>query len=323
VNTEEVMVPQSNIQDMTEQDLINLRRTIYLVIMSSVDFQECCHKLLKLNIREGQQLELCNMLLECCMQERTYLRFYGLAAQRLCQVAEVFQFMLQEVFTTQYETLHRLEVNKLRNAAKFFSHLLHTDSIRWSCLQGVLLTEDETTSASRIFIKILMQDIAENLGVEQFAKKLREDDEIRPYLGGLFPRDSVENARFAINFFTSIGLGALTDELRAFMKDAPKKILEQKYAELLAQAKAAQEESSSSSSSNSSSGDSSDSDDDSDMQSSGSSSSADNSEAVKQKKDCLMKEINQINPERLKRLLANDEDDQVGSAQASRVVQPR
>lgn len=65
---------------MTEQDLINLRRTIYLVIMSSVDFQECCHKLLKLNIREGQQLELCNMLLECCMQERTYLRFYGLAA---------------------------------------------------------------------------------------------------------------------------------------------------------------------------------------------------------------------------------------------------
>ena len=44
---------QNQIQDMTEKDLINLRRTIYLVIMSSVDFQECCHKLLKLNIREN------------------------------------------------------------------------------------------------------------------------------------------------------------------------------------------------------------------------------------------------------------------------------
>ena len=38
---------------MTEKDLLNLRRTIYLVIMNSVDFEECCHKLLKLNIREN------------------------------------------------------------------------------------------------------------------------------------------------------------------------------------------------------------------------------------------------------------------------------
>ena len=29
---------QNKIEDMTEKDLINLRRTIYLVIMSSVDF---------------------------------------------------------------------------------------------------------------------------------------------------------------------------------------------------------------------------------------------------------------------------------------------
>ena len=35
-----------------EKDLINLRRTIYLVVMSSVDYNECCHKLLKLLIRE-------------------------------------------------------------------------------------------------------------------------------------------------------------------------------------------------------------------------------------------------------------------------------
>ena len=78
--------------------------------------------------------------------------------------------------------------------------------------------------------------MSENLGVTALAKKLREDEDIRPFLGGLFPRDTVENARFAINFFTSIGLGALTEELREFIKDAPKLMLEQKYAELLAQA---------------------------------------------------------------------------------------
>ena len=39
----------NQILDFTETDLINLRRTIYLTIISSIDYQECAHKLLKLN----------------------------------------------------------------------------------------------------------------------------------------------------------------------------------------------------------------------------------------------------------------------------------
>lgn len=69
---------------MTEQDLINLRRSIYLTIMSSAAFEECAHKLAKLNIPDGHEMELCNMLVECCSQERTYLRYYGLLGQRFC-----------------------------------------------------------------------------------------------------------------------------------------------------------------------------------------------------------------------------------------------
>ena len=37
----------------------------------------------------------------------------------------------QNMFREQYETIHRLETNKLRNVAKFFAHLLHTDAISW------------------------------------------------------------------------------------------------------------------------------------------------------------------------------------------------
>lgn len=73
-----------------------------------------------------------------------------------------------------------------------------------------------------------MQEMSNNLGMKTFTQKMGE---VQPE--GLFPRDSVENARFAINFFTSIGLGPVTEDLRAFLKDAPKLLLEQKYAELL------------------------------------------------------------------------------------------
>lgn len=135
---------------------MNLRRTIYLVIMSSVDFEECCHKLLKLNIREGQEVELCNMIFECCTQERTYLRFYGLLAQRFCQLnPDVYGPLFHALFQRQYATVHRLEVNKLRNAGKFFGHLLASDAMDWSCLASIKLTEEDTTASSRIFVKIV------------------------------------------------------------------------------------------------------------------------------------------------------------------------
>lgn len=58
------------VHDMTEQDLMNLRRTIYLTIMSSLDFEECVHKFMKLDIRDGQESELVNMIMECCSQVR-------------------------------------------------------------------------------------------------------------------------------------------------------------------------------------------------------------------------------------------------------------
>jgi pre-mRNA-splicing factor CWC22 len=57
----------------------------------------------------------------------------------------------------QYALIHRLETNKLRNVARFFGHLLATDAISWAVLENIRLTEDDTTSSSRIFIKVLFQ----------------------------------------------------------------------------------------------------------------------------------------------------------------------
>lgn len=38
----------------------------------------------------------------------------------------------EAIFQEQYETIHRLETNKLRNVARMFAHLLYTDSVPWS-----------------------------------------------------------------------------------------------------------------------------------------------------------------------------------------------
>lgn len=45
------------IHDQTETNLTNLRKTIYLTLMSSADFEEACHKLLKITLKPGQEVD--------------------------------------------------------------------------------------------------------------------------------------------------------------------------------------------------------------------------------------------------------------------------
>lgn len=68
------------IVDNTETNLTALRRTIYLTIHSSLDFEECAHKLMKMQLKPGQEIELCHMFLDCCAEMRTYEKFFGLLA---------------------------------------------------------------------------------------------------------------------------------------------------------------------------------------------------------------------------------------------------
>ncbi|XP_071686999.1 uncharacterized protein [Rutidosis leptorrhynchoides] len=220
---------QMTIRDETETNLVNLRRTIYLTIMNSVDFEEAGHKLLKIKLEPGQEMELCIMLFECCSQERTYLRYYGLLGQRFCMINKIHQENFEKCFVQQYSMIHRLETNKLRNVAKFFAHLLGTDALPWHVLAYIRLTEEDTTSSSRIFIKILFQELSEHLGIRVLNERL-SDPTMQADFESLFPRDNPKNTRFSINFFTSIGLGGITENLREYLKNMPRLIMQQKPA---------------------------------------------------------------------------------------------
>lgn len=227
---EEEEEQRMQIKDATETNLINLRRTIYLTIMSSVDFEEAGHKLLKIKLEPGQEMELCIMLLECCSQERTYLRYYGLLGQRFCMLNKVYQENFEKCFVQQYSMIHRLETNKLRNVAKFFAHLLGTDALPWHVLAYIRLTEEDTTSSSRIFIKILFQELSEHLGIRLLNERLN-DPAMQESLESIFPKDNPRNTRFSINFFTSIGLGGITENLREYLKNMPRMIMQQQKPE--------------------------------------------------------------------------------------------
>ncbi|TIC33161.1 MIF4G-domain-containing protein [Wallemia mellicola] len=212
---------QDGIIDKTSTNLVNLRRTIYLTIMNSLVFDEAVHKLMRIQIPPGDEIELCNMVVECCSQERTYNKFYGLIGERFSKLNKLWQECFQRCFQGFYETIHRYETNRLRNIARFFGHLFASDGISWSVLNVVKMTQEDTTSSSRIFIKILFTDIVEMMGLKA-AKERLADPSLRDDFKGLFPMDHPANTRFSINYFTAIGLGAITEDMREYLKTAPK-----------------------------------------------------------------------------------------------------
>ncbi|KAL5972192.1 hypothetical protein TSMEX_000060 [Taenia solium] len=226
--------------DQTETNLVHLRRTIYLMLQSSISADEGAHRLLQLKIKPGEEYEVASMVLDCCAQTRSYETRYGSLAQRLCRVMlfsgekpkpgeqktssetsseppRTYVAQFEKIFGEQYATIHRLETAKLKNVAMFFAHLLFTDSISWGVLECVKLNERDTSSSGRIFLKYLFQELCSFMGLAKLQARLR-DETLQPFFAHLLPRDNPKDTRFAINFLTTIGLGGLTIDLREHLQ---------------------------------------------------------------------------------------------------------
>jgi len=183
--------------------------------------KEVSRDLLRTSSPTDPKIELCNMIVECCSQERSYNTFYGLIGERFCKLNRVWTECFQEAFMKYYDTIHRYETNKLRNIGRFFGHLLATDGISWAVLHVVHMNEEETTSSSRIFVKIMLQEMLEVMGMAKLCERFKTPD-LLPAFRGMFPMDNPKNTRFAINYYTSIGLGRVTVDMRTYLQNAPK-----------------------------------------------------------------------------------------------------
>ncbi|KAK3145203.1 hypothetical protein QOZ80_4AG0325360 [Eleusine coracana subsp. coracana] len=213
-SSEEESEVDATIHDQTKTDLTSLRRTIYLTIMSSLGSEEAGHKLLSIT-RPGLEPELCAMIVECCTKEKTCTSYYAQLGQRLCAVDRAYQAGFEACFARHYAAAHLMQSDELRASVGFFARLLAADALPWRGTLGLVrVTEEDTTSSARIFLKVMFQDLTDQLGIRMLSRKMNNDSEVRD---ALVPRDSARNTRFAINFFTAIGLGGVTESARSLL----------------------------------------------------------------------------------------------------------
>ena len=225
---------EEKITDMSQSELLQYQKTVYLTIMSSMSSDEAVHKLLKLNFKSKIKNKtktktktnsndneiLADMVIKCCSQEKTYLKYYGIIGEKLISRNDHWHNLFIKLFKYYYDIIENFETNSLRNLGKFFGHLFASDKLAldqaWS---NIKLTEQDTNPAKRILLKFIFQEMIEELGINEVKERLINDDYLKPYIKGIFPVINVDGKdadaiRFSINFFTAIGLGVLTEEMR-------------------------------------------------------------------------------------------------------------
>ncbi|KAL3233381.1 Pre-mRNA-splicing factor CWC22 [Nakaseomyces bracarensis] len=202
-----------HIEDLTSTDDIEFKKKVYLILKSSLSGDEAAHKILKLRIEDLEKYRVVDIVVKSSVQETTYSKFYGLLLERLCSTHKSWKQAFERVLLENYESLNTFEPAQLRVLGKLWGHLFASDYLGFELFHHFKINEEDSTPPSRIFLKFLFQELVADIGIEEVQERLSEEY-IRPYLTSIFPEDDIDAIRYSINYFTSIGLGVLTKQMR-------------------------------------------------------------------------------------------------------------
>ena len=142
----------------------DIRRAIFVTIMSATDYQDAHNRLLKLNMKRAQELEIPKVLIRCAGCERGYNPYYALIAQKLCgehRVRKAFQFTLWDLFKDMGEKTEGEDPNdeeldedwsmrKMVNLGKLYGTLMAKGSLSAASLKVQTSIPHSLTSTYRV-----------------------------------------------------------------------------------------------------------------------------------------------------------------------------
>jgi len=144
-------------------NLAKIRMDMYNIIQENNDPEYCAGQLLKLHLRPAQEIELCQMIVDCFVQHSTSKQFFPLLGEQLCSLKKEYVKYFEKVFEDGYKVVDNIENDKLIKVAKFFSYLLVHDCITYGAFRDIRFTELKTTSSKGVYIKNLFLQVIEYL----------------------------------------------------------------------------------------------------------------------------------------------------------------
>ncbi|KAJ1958784.1 suppressor of glycerol defect, partial [Linderina pennispora] len=153
----------------------DVRRSIFVTLLSSDDYADAFERLLKLDLKKTQVREVIRVLLHCCGQEKAYNPFYALVAFKLCSYHNSYRLTMQyalwdflrEMGETDVGGLGRINTDegnetdvplrRIVNVAKLYAWLIDKQVLSLLILKTV--TFAKVGHKARVFFQILFSTL--------------------------------------------------------------------------------------------------------------------------------------------------------------------
>ncbi|KAA8900348.1 hypothetical protein TRICI_006220 [Trichomonascus ciferrii] len=178
---------EPNWMELAKQQRMNtdIRRAIFVALMSSEDYVDACDRMQKLKLKSKQEREIPRVILHCCSNEEAYNPFYALVATKLCaqhSLKKTFQFALWDyigVLQGEDDDPDAIDdgIDKLKSRAQKDSTVELKKTMHYSKLYAqlvadgamtldILKTMDFLTAVTevRIFLELFYITLFQNLG---------------------------------------------------------------------------------------------------------------------------------------------------------------
>lgn len=126
------------------------RRAIFCIIMSGEDYIDAFEKILRLDLPGKQDREIMRVLIECCLQEKAFNKYYTILASKLCGHDKNHKFTLQYCLWDHFKELESMELGRSMNLARFVAEMLVSFSLSLAVLKSVDLSDPKQLTPKRI-----------------------------------------------------------------------------------------------------------------------------------------------------------------------------
>ncbi|XP_071812226.1 nucleolar MIF4G domain-containing protein 1-like isoform X2 [Apostichopus japonicus] len=200
------------IMELSRQQRMNtdLRRSIFGLVMTAEDYQDCFNKLLHLGVKSKQEKECVLVVIDCCLQERHFNPYYAHILSKLCLFDRKFRIACQFAYWDRFKSLDQLSKSQLSNLSSLFAHLVLSRASSLSVLKVVEFADMDKNTAS--FLKKLLVKVLE-----------QEADQVKMVFKTVSGKDKLSHLRDTISLFLHHFIlkqrGARTDEEQQGLRD--------------------------------------------------------------------------------------------------------
>ncbi|KAJ5918197.1 hypothetical protein N7454_010572 [Penicillium verhagenii] len=180
----------------------DIRRSIFVAIMSANDFQDAHVRLMKLRLKRAQEFEIPRVLLHCAMEEEAHNPYYTLIARRICgdmgrRIKVSFMFALWNVFKRMGEKGDMddeeadfdpedeetaVSMKAVINLAKMYGMLIADGNLTLSMLKNLnfaYLQPKTKTFVEVLLITIIQQSQKSKKGSKKNKKKTSPEEPVK------------------------------------------------------------------------------------------------------------------------------------------------